>query len=446
METIKIDSLAYKGYGVGRIISKVVFVDYACPGDILKIELYNEHKNYAFGKIIEIVSPSQKRITPICKYFGICGGCNYLHISYAEEVYRKLEIFNSEFNKVFKDIKDFDLFDLTDNLKKRCYLNYRQKIELKVVPPFIGFYEKSSHNIVDIKYCYIAKESINELLKNVRNALLGEDYGNNLLNEISTITLTDTGLKNITFELNNYAPKRIRNYDLIFNDIIKKTGADNIFVKFKIRKGKNIFKYSKDKIDKPLSNYFTLKDKKFTYDLPSFIQVNKEQNENMISKISLHLKNLKEKRGINFKNALDLFCGYGNITLFLAHYAKMVTGVEENYFSIKLGEKNIKLNDIKNISFIMSGVKDFLNKTGQRGLHYDLIIIDPPRMGIKGLVSKITSLKPSFIIYISCDLMTLLRDIKKFTETGYSIDKINLIDMFPRTYHMEHIAFLRKEA
>lgn len=442
METIKIDSLAYKGYGVGRINSKVVFVDYACPGDVLKIEIYDEHKHYAFGKIIEIVSPSQNRITPVCKHFGICGGCNYLHISYKEEVYQKSEIFKSEFNKIFKGIKDFDPVDLTDNFKNDGYLKYRQKIELKVISPFMGFYKKSSHDIVDIEYCCIAKDSINKLLKSVRGALLDGNYGNDLLNEISTVTLTDTGLKNITFGLNKYVPKQIPHYNLIFKDIIKKTGADNIFARFKTGKG-NIIKYTGDN-NNSSARYFTLKHKKFAYDLPSFIQINKEQNENIINTIRLYLANIKKNRGSNFNNVLDLFCGYGNITLFLSRYAKAVTGVEENCFSIKLGKKNLKLNDIKNISFVMSSVKEFLKKAVQRMINYDLIVIDPPRAGIKGLVLTITALNPSFIIYISCDMMTLLRDVKIFIDAGYTVEKINLIDMFPRTYHMEHTVFLRK--
>lgn len=192
-------------------------------------------------------------------------------------------------------------------------------------------------------------------------------------------------------------------------------------------------------------NYFTLKDKKFAYDLPSFIQVNKEQNENIINIITAYIKNLTENRGAIFNNALDLFCGYGNITLFLAPYAKMVTGVEENGFSIKLGEKNLKLNGIKNINFVMSNAGDFLEKAGKGGANYDLIVLDPPRAGIKGLVPKVAGLNPAAVIYISCDSMTLLRDLKVFTETGgYLIEQINLIDMFPRTYHMEHIAFLSK--
>lgn len=451
MEIIKIDSLAYKGYGVGRINSEVVFVDYACPGDTLKIEIYDEHKNYAFGRIIEIINPSQKRIAPICRHFGICGGCNYLHIPYEEELYWKTEIFKTEFNKVFKDFENVNLVNnITNNFKNQNYLKYRQKIGLKISLPFIGFYKKLSHHIVDIEYCHLAKEGVNELLKDIRDLLLSEDYRDDLLNKISLVTLTDTGLKNITFSLNNLIP----DHNLIFEDILNKTEADNIFVEFKKDKGnkngksKNIIKYSRNKNGKNLhdhDNYFILKDKKFAYDLPSFIQINKEQNENIIDTITAYIKNIKENRGIYFDNVLDLFCGYGNITLFLSPYAKMITGVEADGFGVKLGEKNLKLNDIKNINFVTSDVGDFLTKTEKSGINYGLIVLDPPRTGIKGLVPKVVGLNPLFVIYVSCDSITLLRDLKVFAEMGYLIEQINLIDMFPRTYHMEQIAFLSKK-
>ncbi|MDA8273125.1 MAG: 23S rRNA (uracil(1939)-C(5))-methyltransferase RlmD [Deltaproteobacteria bacterium] len=463
METIKIDSLAYKGYGVGRINSKVAFVGYACPGDTLKIEIYDEHKNYAFGRIVEIINPSPKRITPVCKHFGVCGGCDYLHMPYEEELYWKTEVFKAEFNKTFKDFgfKDFENVNLIKGFKTQNYLNYRQKIGLKIAPPLIGFYKKMSHDVCGVEYCHLAKEGVNELLKNVREALCRGNYGDNFLNEISSVTLTDTGLKNITFSLKNRISNRIQNYDSAFKDIIKKTGADNIFVEFKHKKrgkggndkeGKKIIKYSEGRTEndensrgRGIDNYFMLKGKKFAYDLPSFVQINKEQNENIIEKVTAYIKNLNENRGIYFNNALDLFCGYGNITLFLADYVKMITGVEVDPFSVKLGEKNLKLNAVKNIKFVMSNAGDFLEKAGKERINYDLIVLDPPRAGIKGLVPRVAGLNPSSVIYISCDSMTLLRDLKVFACMGYLIEQINLIDMFPRTYHMEHIAFLSKK-
>ncbi len=428
MKIINIDSLAYGGYGVGRIDSKVIFVSHACPGDTLKIDIYDERKRYAFGRIIEIINPGTERIAPVCKYFGICGGCNYLNISYEEELLWKTEIFQTEFKKIFKNIINIEDIKLIHDFKGGNCLKYRRKIGLKIFPPFIGFYQKSSHYVVDTEYCYLAKESLNEMLKNMRGLLLSDNYKNTLLNRTTKITLTDAGVKNITLDLNN----GMKNYDEVSRDIMNKTGADNIFFE---SPDKKIARHKESS-----RNYFILKDKKFAYALPSFIQVNEEQNENIINIITGYIKNI----GINFKNVLDLYCGYGNITLFLAAYAKTVTGIEANSFSIKLGEKNLKLNNIKNINFIMSDVVTFIEKADKKMARYDLIVLDPPKAGIKGLVPKIAKLNPAFVIYVSCDTVTLLRDLKAFVKMGYTLEQINLIDMFPRTYHMEHIAFLSK--
>ncbi len=454
--------MAYGGRGVGRINSKVIFVSYAVPGDTLKIEIFDEHKSYAFGRIVEIITPSPKRIEPVCKYFGICGGCSYLNMPYEEEIHWKTEIFKAEFRKIFKNTININVDEvhIAINPANQNYLNYRQKIGLKVYPPYIGFYKKLTHHVIDVEYCYLAKESINEMLKNVRNLLLSKIYKDTLLNNLISITLTDAGIKNMIFGFK----KNIMRNDVpllkhFAEGVMNNAGADNVFFEFTDKK---IIKYGrandncetknnttiKDNICgqnavNSQDNYFTLKDKKFSYVFPTFIQVNKKQNENIITAVTGYLKNITVEKRQNFINALDLYCGFGNITLFLAPFADNITGVESNSFSVKLGERNLILNNIKNIKFVKSDVAVFLNTQENKKI-YGLIVIDPPRAGIKGLVPKIVRLNSECIIYISCDTMTLLRDLKVFVEMGYKIEQINLTDMFPRTYHIEHIAFLRK--
>ena len=429
-ETIHIDSLAYGGWGVGRINSKVVFVGYAVPGDVLKIEISDEHKNYAFGRIVEITAPSPKRIQAVCPHFGVCGGCGYLNMPYEEEIYWKTEIFKNEFKKNFTPI------EIKISSAGEDYLNYRQKIGLKIYPPHIGFYKKLTHRVTDIEYCYLAKESINGMLKELRSLLSKKPWKDAVLNSLSSITLTDAGLKNIIFGVKNNPPE-LNNFS---KEVMKSKTADNIFFEFpdkKIVTAQNTLKRSND--------YFTVKDKKFSYDLPTFIQVNKKQNENIINAVTEYLKNITAQTGHNFLNALDLYCGYGNITLFLSRFAANITGVESSGFSVKLGEKNLALNGIDNIKFIKSDVADFVSAANikRNKKTYDLLVLDPPRAGVKGLVPKIAELCPEYVIYVSCDTMTLLRDLKVFVETGYIVEKINLVDMFPRTFHLEHIAFLK---
>jgi 23S rRNA (uracil1939-C5)-methyltransferase len=365
---------------------------------------------------------------------------------YEEEIYWKTEIFKTEFKKTFKNTVNIDDVYITINPADQNYLNYRQKIGLKIYPPYIGFYKKLTHHVIDVEYCFLAQESINEMLKNLRNLLSDKTYKDTILDRITKVTLADAGIKNIIFGFKNHAPALKQ----FAEDAIKNTGADNIF--FELR-GKKTVKYTRaEEIDTAQNtgnsrdDYFTVKDKKFSYDLPTFIQVNKKQNENIITAVTEYLKNITAERGRNFINALDLYCGYGNITLFLAPFADNITGVESSDFSVKLGEKNLILNDIKNIKFIESDVAGYLDKAGagKNKKTCDLIVLDPPRAGVKGLAAKIASINAECIIYISCDTMTLLRDLKVFAETGYKIERVNLTDMFPRTYHMEHIAFLKK--
>lgn len=456
-ETITIDSLAYGGYGVGRINSKVVFINYSVPGDILKIEIFAERKHYAFGRIAEIIAPSPDRIVPACRHFGICGGCDYLNLPYEKEIYWKTEIFKTGFIKILGNDIDIKRVNLIPDFENKNCLNYRQKIGLKIYPPHIGFYKKSTHRVIDVEYCRLAKESVNALLKNARNLLLDKDYENAILNRLETLTLTDAGLKNIIFGFKSGANFGKGGIPKFFaEDAANKTGADNVFfefpdkktVKFSGGKGGIVKEFSRRENNggnNGAGGYFILKDKKFSYDLPSFIQVNKEQNEKIISVITDYIEKFsKNPKKIKFDNALDLYCGFGNITLFLSHYAEAVTGVESDAFSVELGEKNAGLNRIENVKFVKSDAGNFLENANCRNELYDLVVLDPPRAGVKGLAPKIAGLGPSSVIYVSCDTMTLLRDLKVFAEMGYRINQINLIDMFPRTYHMEHIAFLSK--
>ncbi len=433
---INIDSLSYGGWGVGRADSKVVFVAYAVPGDNLKIEILEEHKNYDFAVINKIIKPSDVRIEPVCKYFGICGGCDYLDMSYNAEIYWKTEIFKKEFKKIFGS----NYFEQDVPIKfnpAKANLNYRQKIGLKIHNKNIGFYKKYSHDVVNIEQCRLAKDGLNKLLKKAVDILFSEKYYMTVTKNISMLTISEAGFENIILRVKN----NFRLPEQFVKDIFTDTKCDNIFLE---SANKKIIKYTTGDADKNNNKKFlTIKDKKFLYDLPSFIQINKEQNENIINAISDYIEAVTERGVKKFSNALDLYCGFGNISLFLTSYADRITGVESGDFAIELGKKNAVLNNISNIKFVKSDVSKFFDKI-EKDKKFDLIILDPPRSGIKGLTGKITDLNPLYIIYVSCDTMTFLRDLKQFDEKGYEIEKIDLFDMFPRTYHLEQVAFLRK--
>ncbi len=502
---LKIVGLAYNGFGIGKFLKsgesdKITFVDYACTDDLLRVKIYEEHKRYNFGKIDAIIAPSPIRIKPVCPHFAICGGCNYLNIPYDYEIYWKKIIFENEFKKMRSSINKSEnenkkqenynnhknyanqnheniyynenikfskylteslqksLTEKIDIIKSDDFLHYRQKISLKVYSDeSIGFFKKNSHYVVDVDYCYLASNEINIMIKKIRNFFLKNNQ--NLLKKVKSIILTYTGIENAIFqlkeELSDKEKKLLLNLDI-----------NKIYIEFnKIINGS--LNNTTNKNTDTDKDYFSINEVKFAYEVLSFIQVNKKQNEYLINFIVDYLVDYLKTYNNNYKNnkndykfesVLDLYCGYGNITFFTIPFTSNVTGVEFNPYSIELANKNIILNNdlIKycksnrqekklNISFINENVEDLLRNSVKNNSIYDLIIIDPPRAGIKGLVPYIIKLNPEVVIYVSCDPLTLLRDLKVFMQGGYFIDDIKLIDMFPRTYHMETLVFLNKK-
>ncbi len=456
--TLEIVGLAYNGYGVGKYqdkySDKITFVNHACPGDIAEVIIYEEHKRYDFGKINKIVEPSSSRVEPVCQYFTICGGCNYLNVDYETEVYWKKKIFADNFAKAGLSIINNNLYETMDIIRSENILHYRQKISLKVhSDEAIGLLKKNSHYVVDIDYCYLASGKINLMLKTIRCFFLLNNKS--LLKKIKSIILTDAEAESAILQLKEE-----------FSDKEKKLLSNIDITKIYIE-----FNGKKEKIEKKIImqekkyDYFILSGIKFAYKSFSFIQVNKKQNENLINLIINYLTDyqtersgISDKKDFLFNKALDLFCGYGNLTFFVFPFVTGITGVESNIHSIELANKNITLNNnlIERcltsryekqsvISFINEDAEKFLINSTKNNLSYDLVMVDPPRAGIKGLVGYIADLRPELVIYLSCDHMTLLRDLKEFIQEGYFIDDVKLIDMFPRTYHIESLVFLKNE-
>jgi 23S rRNA (uracil1939-C5)-methyltransferase len=482
---LEIVGLAYNGYGVGKeqdkCGDKITFVEYACPGDTAEVAIYEEHKRYGFGKINKIVHPSSSRVKPVCRYFTLCGGCNYLNISYETEVFWKKKIFADNFAKTGLSINNNKLYnnklyETIDIIKSENVLHYRQKISLKVhSDEAVGLFKKNSHYVVDVDYCYLASGRINIMIETLRNFFLKNNKS--LLKKIKSIILTDAEAQSAILQLKEEFSEKEKK-------ILSNLALTKIYIEFngkkeKIEKKKDTQEIRKTmeitEITEDINDYFTLSGIKFAYESFSFIQVNKKQNENLINLIINYLADEQTKRcgilnkdNFLFDKALDLFCGYGNLTFFALPFVSQMTGVESNIYSIELANKNIILNNdlIERIerercipdkyqkhgykkqpfiSFVNENAEKFLINAVKNNSSYDLIMIDPPRAGIKGLVGYIAELNPKLVIYLSCDQMTLLRDLKEFVQEGYFIDGIKLFDMFPRTYHTESLVFLKNE-
>ena len=386
---MQIEKFDNQGWGITYYNNKIVFVNNALPDEDVDISIVLDKKRYSVANVDKYNKRSNKRIKPKCKYYGICGGCQLEHISYQDE----LEYKKSYLNEIFKpfNIKIDKIISDND-------YNYRNKITIKVRNNTIGFNKLNSSEIINIDKCLLADEIINEKLKYLKKINL------NKINEI------------IIKSFNNTSMLVLNGCDNIKTDNIKKH-FDAIYIGDKLVYGNRITT--------------TINNIKYYIAPNSFFQVNK----NVTKKMFDYIKNLCKKR--NALNVLDLYCGCGSISLYISDVVSYVYGVELNKESIKDANLNKELNNIKNVEFICD-TTDNINNLND----FDTLIVDPPRSGLsKKVINKILDSKIKNIIYVSCDPITLIRDLMDLKKLYY-IDSITTFDMFPNTYHVENVVSL----
>ena len=394
---LKITNLNHTGSGISKINNKIIFIDKTLPEDIITITNIKEYKNYSQGEILNIIKESPHRCTPQCKYFSICGGCQLQHTNYKYELNYKKEKFINILEK-YANIKTNPQI-----IPSKRY-NYRNKISLKVINNKLGLLSENTHNIIPIDNCLLVSERINNIIKylnqNINLSKVKEVIIRENLNKIMLIILGELSKDNI--------------------ELLKKE-VDSLYIN-------DIHIYGLSKLEEKLSNY------KYVISPNSFFQINKEQTINLYNKI-------KEYLGTNNNNILDLYCGSATIGIYISKCAKKITGIEINSSSIKDAYDNLKINNINNIELLEGKVSNLL-KTNNK---YDAIIVDPPRSGLDKITKKtLLTINSPKIIYISCNPITLARDIKDLSN-NYKVQEITLFDMFPNTYHVETVMILEKK-
>lgn len=389
MKNLKIVNLDHFGRGIAKT-DKTIFVEDALIDEIVDVEITIDKKKYSEGKVIKYIKKSPLRVASKCKYYDKCGGCNLLHISYEEQLKFKE-------NKVKEIIKKFSGLDCVGKIVPSVQYNYRNKVTLHVNKK-IGYYQKKSYDIINIDDCLIADKRINSLIKKLNNIDL---------NSIKKIVIRVTN-KEIMLVITN---------GKINIDEFKE--VDTIIVDNQILKGKGY-------ILEEINNL------KFVISPNSFFQVNR------IGMINIYNQVLKYVD--NSMNVLDLYCGTGTIGLYIAHKVKDVLGIEINESAIKDALINKRINNISNINFKLGDVGTVLNDNFKA----DCVIVDPPRFGLdENTIKNIIKIKPQKIIYVSCDPVTLARDLK-ILKKSYKILEITPFDMFSNTYHVETVVLMSK--
>lgn len=432
----------FEGEGIAKIDGFTIFIPNAIKGEKVKILIIKVLKSHAFGKILDIIYKSDKRIEYDCETYKRCGGCNMRHIEYEETLIMKRNSVQALVNKTLKN-----KVQVKNTIGMENPLHYRNKAQYpigmnKENKPVIGVFARRSHEIIPINNCLIQKPISEQIAKFILEyitknniSVYDEKSGKGIFRHLVIKVGVKTNEVMCILVINAHS---FKNENKLVEELVKnfpniKTIVKNINTKnTNVIMGKeNIVLYGDGYIKDILGDYT------FKISPQSFYQVNPLQAEK--------LYNLGVEAAKITKNDIvfDLYCGIGTISLFMAKYAKKVYGVEIVEQAIKDAKENAKTNNIENTEFIAGDTEIVLDDLiNNKKIIPDVVMVDPPRKGLDNrTIENINKIKPNRVIYISCNPATLIRDLAKFEE-NYEIKSIQPVDMFPFTSNVECVAVM----
>lgn len=439
---IEITDMTDDGSGIGRYGGMAVFVPCTAVGDRVRVLVLKVKKTYAFGKLLSVITPSPDRTENDCRSFNRCGGCVYRHISYEAECRIK-------YTRVYEAVKRIGGVDLKPReiIKSDSPDRYRNKAQYPVAEDgSLGFYAFRSHRIAPCDGCALQPEIfdkiaavLTEWIKENKVSVYNEQAHRGLLRHIYLRLAEKTGEIMAVAVING---ENLPFADDLINRLLSVCGENLKSVQLNInRKRTNVILGEKCRVLYG-GEYITdvLCDIKLRLSPLSFYQVNRATAEKLYKKAA-------EYAAPDGKVILDLYCGAGSIGLSMANRAKQIIGAEIVPEAVEDARFNAELNGIENAEFICADAAKAAKELSERGISPDVVILDPPRKGCSAeLIDTVAEkFRPEWVVYVSCDPATLARDIKLFTEKGYSLAEYTPVDMFPRTAHVETVALLGRQ-
>lgn len=411
--------MSVDGQGIAKADGLVIFVKGLIKDEEADIKIIAEKKNYAYGIIDKLITPSIHRSNPDCPIAYKCGGCDYRHIDYDYQLILKKEL-------LINTLKGFNVLNVIGDDNP---FYYRNKIQIPVNNHKFGFYRKNSNDIVEFDDCLIESEIANKIISDLKKILVDE----NLDSYIRHILIKHAKATNqimVCFI--------VRKMNLNFDNVVTYLTSEYPDIKSIMLnlndKDTNVILGTEEKVlygDSYIIDEFD--GIKVKISLKSFYQVNSGQMLKLYNKV-------KELSGVDKDTrVLDLYCGIGTISLFMSRYAKSVTGVEIVEAAVNNAKENAKLNNINNCDFILADAGKNMDMYLK---DKDLVIVDPPRKGItEELINSFIENRIKKIVYVSCNPATLARDLDIMKEY-YEIGDIQPVDMFPFTRHCEAVVSL----
>ena len=438
-QLIKIHGLGSSGEGVGKLGELIIFVEGALPGEEVLAEIETRKKNYAVGRLVEIVKPSSERVEPFCPLYKNCGGCQLQHMSYAAQLKWKRRQVVDAIERIGK-IGGLEIFD---TLGMENPLRYRNKMQFPVGRGkdglIIGCYARGSHKIIDAPACLIQNAGNDKILAAVRKVAekfklqpYDEDTHRGFLRHVmgrvgsngELMIVLVTAAQNFPNAKNFVRAllKEIPNVTSIQQNV--QTYHNNVIL------GRDTkILYGKPTIHDAIGGL------KFNISARSFFQVNTAQAE-VLYRTALNFAELEGGEIV-----IDAYCGTGTFSLLFARQAHRVYGTEIVSSAIADAKRNARENNIRNVEFFVGDAVKVLPRLAD-SIHFpDVIVTDPPRAGCdRKVLETFAAMETDKIIYVSCNPATLARDLKILDELGYRTKKIQPVDMFPFTSHVEAVA------
>ena len=447
---ITIEDMSDEGLGIGHAEGMALFVKDSVVGDQVRARIVKVKKNYAYARTEEVLCPSPDRVAPVCPAARACGGCQIQEMSYGAQLRLKEQ-------KVLNNLKRIGGFQIDEYRIKGGMdgvffpiigmdhpWGYRNKAQFPVGQgrdgkPISGFYAGRTHSIIDNRRCVIGIEENQIVLETVlawmekyHVSAYDEETGKGLIRHVMTRAGFATGQLMVVIVA---AADRLPEEERLTEALIAALGDRLTSIVLNFNKAKtNVILgggsralFGEDYIEDRIGG--------LTYRISSksFYQVNPAQTR-VLYETALAYADLTGQEKV-----WDLYCGTGTISLFLAQKAGKVTGVEVIPDAIRNAKKNAELNHIRNCEFIVGKAEDIAGELEKP----DVIVVDPPRKGLDRIVvDTILRTAPERVVYVSCDSATLARDLKLLCEGGYRLEKVQPVDMFPHTVHVETVCLL----
>lgn len=434
-----IDGYASDGAGVARLDGMVVFVQGGIRGEACDVRLTHVGRSALWGRVEEVINPSPARIFPRCLHYTKCGGCQFRHMNYAEE----LEAKRIRVEDALRRLGGAEIH-VSAILGAEQVDRYRNKAQFPVAKgPRIGFYRPRSHDVIDVDDCLLQGEAAARLRGAVKEWMA--EYSIPAYNE-----RTFTGLVRHVYVRTNRAGRSLccllvngrgvpREVELVRALRRAEPNLAGIVLGVNEKHNNVILGDSYRTLwgEDFLSD--TLCGLTFRLSVPSFYQVNPAQTEVLYGK-ALEFAGLT-----GAETVLDLYCGIGTISLVMARKAGMVWGAEVVPQAVDDAIANARRNHIENARFLCADAGEAARYLEGEGVRPDVVCVDPPRKGLaEDVVDTIADMGPERVVYVSCDPGTLGRDVKRFAGRGYTLKKAVAVDMFPRTAHVETVVLLSK--